>query len=94
MRILLIEDEPELAQMLGAELARNDLVVDHVTSIADAREALARMLADSGPPPAPPFDGLGILTVAREHRNRHGSILLALDSTLAAFEDARTRQAG
>ena len=47
MRILLIEDEPELAQMLGAELARNDLVVDHVTSIADAREALAMVRYDA-----------------------------------------------
>ncbi len=64
------------------------------TDIARAREALARMLADGGPPPAPPFDGLGILTVARDHRNRHGSILLALDATLTAFDDAEARQAG
>lgn len=78
----------------GASLVARAIIGCSRDDVARAREALARMLADSGPPPAPPFDGLGILTVAREHRNRHGSILLALDATLAAFEDARTRQAG
>lgn len=55
--------------------------------VARARDELAAMLA-GGPPPRPPFDGLGVLAVAREHRNRHASILLALDATLAAFDAA------
>lgn len=62
--------------------------------VALARDALALMLAEDGPAPAAPFDELGVLTVAREHRNRHASILLALEATLAAFDDAESRQAG
>lgn len=61
--------------------------------IARARDELARMLG-GGPPPQAPFDGLAVLTVARSHRNRHASILLALDATLAAFDDAAARAAG
>lgn len=56
--------------------------------VARARDELAAML-EGGPPPRAPFDGLAILAVAREHRNRHASILLALDATLAAFAAAR-----
>ncbi len=40
------------------------------------------------PPPTAPFDGLAVLEPARDYRNRHASILLALDATLAAFDDA------
>ena len=36
MRILLVEDETELAAALAAALARHDAVVDHVPSLAAA----------------------------------------------------------
>lgn len=42
MRILLIEDEPEMASVLKTALERQDLVVDHVSTLADA-EAMARL---------------------------------------------------
>ena len=35
-----------------------------------------------------PFEGLEVLLPAREYKNRHASILLALDATLAAFDEA------
>jgi NifU-like protein involved in Fe-S cluster formation len=54
--------------------------------VQTARDELAAMLA-GGPTPAAPFGDLGVLIVARDHRNRHASILLALDATLAAFDD-------
>lgn len=41
MRILLIEDEPEMASVLKTALERRDVVVDHVSTLADA-EAMAK----------------------------------------------------
>jgi len=61
--------------------------------VARARTELAAMLA-GGPAPAAPFGGLEVLVVARAHRNRHASILLALDATLAAFDTATGGPAG
>ena len=61
--------------------------------IAAGREALRAMLKDGAEPPAPPFDGLAVLAPARDYKNRHASILLAWDATLAAFEAAEARAA-
>ena len=49
-----------------------------------ARAALAAMLTGGAVPPAP-FDGYAVLVPARNHKNRHASILLALDATCAAM---------
>jgi NifU-like protein involved in Fe-S cluster formation len=54
-----------------------------------ARDSLANMLKHDGPPPSAPFDGLEVLIPAREYKNRHASILLALDATLEAFEQSK-----
>jgi NifU-like protein involved in Fe-S cluster formation len=56
-----------------------------------ARDQLHAMLTAGGPPPAAPFDGLAVLAPAKDHRNRHASIMLALDATLEAMDAARTR---
>ncbi|TCP40956.1 iron-sulfur cluster assembly scaffold protein [Rhodovulum marinum] len=53
-----------------------------------ARDQLRAMLKENGPPPAPPFDGLEVLAPARDYKNRHASILLALEATLEAFDAA------
>ncbi len=42
MRILLLEDEPEMAAALKAALARRQVIVDHVSTLADA-EAVAEL---------------------------------------------------
>ena len=42
MRILVVEDEPEMASVLRTALERQDAVVDHVTSLAEAEEAARR----------------------------------------------------
>lgn len=52
------------------------------------RDQLAAMLKEGGPVPDAPFDGLEVLQPAAEHRNRHASILLCFDATLAAMEQA------
>jgi NifU-like protein involved in Fe-S cluster formation len=58
--------------------------------IAKARDQLRAMLKEAGPPPEAPFDGLEVLLPARDYKNRHASIMLALEATLAAFDEALT----
>jgi NifU-like protein involved in Fe-S cluster formation len=55
-----------------------------------ARAALSAMLKEGAPPPAAPFDGYEVLIPARDYKNRHASILLALDATLAAVTAAKS----
>lgn len=50
-----------------------------------ALDALKAMLKSDGPTPAAPFDGLEVLRPARDYKNRHASILLALEATSEAF---------
>jgi NifU-like protein involved in Fe-S cluster formation len=50
-----------------------------------ARDALRAMLKDGGPVPAAPFDGYEVLIPAREYKNRHASIMLALEATCEAM---------
>ncbi|MEN9410243.1 MAG: hypothetical protein RL216_2217 [Pseudomonadota bacterium] len=61
--------------------------------IAKARAELEAMLKRGGPVPTAPFDGLEVLLPARDYANRHASILLALDATLAAMDAALTARA-
>lgn len=61
--------------------------------VAKARAELEAMLKRGGPVPAAPFDGLEVLLPARDYANRHASILLALDATLAAMDAALTARA-
>ena len=56
--------------------------------IAKARDQLRAMLKSGGPVPDPPFDGYEVLEPARDYKNRHASILLCLDATLAAMDEA------
>jgi NifU-like protein involved in Fe-S cluster formation len=53
-----------------------------------ARDALRAMLKDGGPVPAAPFDGYEVLIPARDYKNRHASILLALDAVCEAVAAA------
>ena len=53
-----------------------------------ARNQLRAMLKEAGPVPAAPFDGYEVLLPARDYRNRHASILLALEAAVEAVETA------
>lgn len=66
------------AQMIGCDRA----------GVAAARAQLHDMLKSDGPVPDAPFDGFEVLEPARDYKNRHASILLALDATLEAFDVA------
>lgn len=58
--------------------------------IARARDQLRAMLKGKGPVPDAPFDGFDVLTPAVEYKNRHASIMLALEAIVDAMEEAMT----
>ena len=57
--------------------------------IRTAQSQLKAMLKSDGPAPDTPFDGLKVLLPAKEFRNRHASIMLALDASVEAIEQIR-----
>jgi len=56
--------------------------------VQSARDALRAMLKSDGPVPPAPFDGFQVLEPARDFKNRHASILLAIEATAEAMEQA------
>ena len=52
------------------------------------RDALQAMLKDAGPVPAAPWAGFEVLMPARDYRNRHASILLAMEAAVEAMAAA------
>lgn len=57
--------------------------------VREGRAALWRMLREGGEAPPAPWDGFAALIPARDHPNRHGSIMLAFDATTEALEQAQ-----
>ncbi|MDQ2068003.1 iron-sulfur cluster assembly scaffold protein [Xinfangfangia sp. CPCC 101601] len=53
-----------------------------------ALQSVRAMLKDAGPVPAAPFEGYEVLLPARDYKNRHASILLALEAASEAFAAA------
>lgn len=78
MRVLLVEDEPEMAVALGAALKKYDMLVDHVTTLADAAETLrlntyAAVLLDRQLP-----DGDGLTLIPRLRADGIGTPVIVL----------------
>lgn len=71
------------ASVVGAAIIGRSL-----EDLTKARDQLEAMLKDSSPVPDVPFDGLEVLLPATEYKNRHASILLCLNASIAAFEAA------
>lgn len=61
--------------------------------VARARDQLRAMLKEGGGVPDAPFEGLEVLIPARDYRNRHASILLALEATVDAMDQVEERAA-
>ena len=76
-----------LGQASAAVLAQN-AVGRSLAELETVRQTLHRMLRENGPPPTGRFRDLEALLPARDFRNRHASILLALDATLEAMRQA------
>jgi NifU-like protein involved in Fe-S cluster formation len=70
----------------AAALLGQVVIGRNLAELTTARAQLVAMLTEEGPVPDAPFDGYEVLTPARAYRNRHASILLALDATVEACE--------
>ena len=53
-----------------------------------ARDQLREMLKSDGAVPSAPFNGFEVLLPAKDFKNRHASILLAIEATSEAMEQA------
>ena len=80
-----------LGQASAAILAAN-VIGRTRAAIEAARDELRAMLKENGEIPAPPFDDYSVLVPARDFKNRHASILLALEATAEAAGEAESRQ--
>lgn len=74
------------ASVVGAAI----LGADRAT-VERGRDQLKDMLRNEGAVPDAPFDGLEVLIPARDYKNRHASIMLVLEATLEAFDQAEGR---
>ena len=72
----------------SAAIAGGAMIGRSLAELRAARDALSAMLKDGGPVPPAPFDGYEVLLPARDYRNRHASILLALEAAVEACEAA------
>jgi len=61
--------------------------------IKKARDQLFAMLTEDGPAPDAPFAEFAVLEPARDFKNRHASIMLALDATVEAMAEAQDKAA-
>lgn len=64
-----------------------------LTDVETGRDQLRAMLQDNGPVPLPPFEDYAVLEPARDFKNRHASIMLALDATVEAMTKAQAEAA-
>ncbi len=76
-----------LGQASAAVMAQN-IIGRSRAEVETARDQLRAMLKEAGPLPEAPFEGYEVLEPAREYRNRHASIMLALEATAQAMAEA------
>ena len=62
-------------------------------TIEKARDQLFAMLKEGAATPEAPFDGFEVLSPAKDFKNRHASIMLAIEATLDAMRDAESSAA-
>lgn len=68
----------------AASLLGDVVIGRSAAELATGRDALRAMLQGTGPVPAAPFDGFVVLTPACDYKNRHASILLAIEAAAEA----------
>lgn len=72
----------------SASIVGQNIIGRSLAEVKIARDELKAMLQQDQPAPNAPFADLEVLIPAREFKNRHASILLCLDASLEAFEQA------
>lgn len=72
----------------AAAITGNAIIGRTLDEVRAARDALHSMLTADGPVPDAPFEGFEVLEPARGFKNRHASILLAIEATADAMEQA------
>ena len=75
----------------SAAIVGGAIVGQSVNVVRRGRDQLLAMLKEGGPVPDAPFDELAVLEPAKDYKNRHASIMLAFEATLAAIEEASAR---
>ena len=79
-----------LGQTAASILGQNVIGMSR-TEVAELRDAVRDMLTSDGPVPPAPFETFEVLQPAKSFRNRHDSILLALNATLEAMDAATAK---
>lgn len=73
----------------AASVVGANIIGRTAAEVQRGRDQLLAMLKEGGPTPEAPFDGLEVLSPAKDYKNRHASIMLAFDATLQALDEAR-----
>ena len=81
-----------LGQASSSIMARN-VIGAHAAEIREARDALRRMLKESGPPPEGRFAGLKVLEPVRDYKARHASTMLSFDAVVDAIDQIEAARA-
>ncbi len=72
----------------SASIAGRHMIGRTKAEVEKARDELRAMLKEGAAPPQAPFTGYEVLEPARDYKNRHASILLALEATAEAMAEA------
>ena len=75
----------------AASVVASNIVGCTFDQVISARDQLKAMLKANGDVPDAPFEGLEVLIPAREYKNRHDSILLALEASVQAISEISER---
>lgn len=76
----------------AASIVGKNIVGCNRQEIALAQSQLQSMLVDNEGPPDAPFDEMHVLQPAKDYKNRHASIMLALNASLQAFDACHASQ--
>ena len=76
----------------AASVVGEAIIGTRVEQIITARDEMAAMLKQNGSVPSAPFEGLAVMEPARDFKNRHASILLALDAAVEAITQIQAKE--
>lgn len=76
----------------AASVLGEAIIGTRVEQIITARDEMTAMLKQNGPVPSAPFEGLAVMEPARDFKNRHASILLALDASVEAITQIQAKE--